>query len=97
MGIKNKPMGFQAKEMDEFRSYDPEVPQKKEEKMDLQNGPGMNTRITKTLRMRQKFSYMLKEEAHRQSMSGVKKVSESDLLDEALDDFRFKLQMKRGD
>lgn len=90
MGIKSKPMSFQPNEaIEEFRNYDPEA-----SKQEAVSDHGMDVRITKTLRMRQRFSMMLKEEAYKQSMAGAKKVSESDLLDEALSEYRLKLQRK---
>jgi hypothetical protein len=49
--------------------------------------PGENLdepRITKTIRIARSLDVKLKEEAHRRSMAGSKKVAESDLIEEAL-------------
>lgn len=83
MAIKAKPMKFQEN-LEKFRSHDPES--------EIVNTSGMDARITKTVRMRHRFSLMLKEEAHHRSIKRGSRVSEADLLDEALEDFRYKLQ-----
>jgi hypothetical protein len=41
-------------------------------------------RITKTIRIARSLDVKLKEEAHRRSMAGSKKVAESDLIESAL-------------
>lgn len=92
MGIKDKPMNFTTGDIDKFRSHDPEATTGKEA---VEDTSGSDARITKTVRMRHRYSQLLKAEAHKQSMSRGTKVSEADLLDEALSDWHLKLQMKR--
>jgi len=55
----------------------------------------MDVRITKTVRMRQRFGMMLKEEAYRQTMETGLKVSEADLLDEALEEYEVRLEVRK--
>ncbi|KJD19869.1 hypothetical protein VE30_05325 [Vreelandella aquamarina] len=55
----------------------------------------MEVRITKTVRMRQRFGMMLKEEAYRQTMETGLKVSEADLLDEALEEYEVRLEVRK--
>lgn len=98
MGIKDKPLNLQTNDVEQFRSYDPEIPAHNKQTGEvLQNTSGTDARITKTVRMRHRYGQMLKEEAYNRSMTSGTKVSEADLLDEALGDFRFKLQTKKGD
>ncbi|RUR52016.1 hypothetical protein [Vreelandella populi] len=59
----------------------------------IPNSSGMDVRITKTVRMRQRYGLMLKEEAYRQTMKTGNKVSEADLLDEALAEYEIRLQV----
>lgn len=51
---------------------------------------GRDARITKTVRMRLRFSEMLRDESYRRSVETGQKVSEADLLDEALAEWRLK-------
>lgn len=62
----------------------------------IPNTSGMDVRITKTVRMRQRYGLMLKEEAHRQTMKTGIKVSEADLLDEALEEYEVRLQVRKN-
>ncbi|WP_404376005.1 hypothetical protein [Vreelandella aquamarina] len=61
----------------------------------ISNTSGMDVRITKTVRMRQRFGMMLKEEAYRQTMETGLKVSEADLLDEALEEYEVRLAIRK--
>ncbi|MGA4495366.1 hypothetical protein [Vreelandella venusta] len=61
----------------------------------IPNTSGMDVRITKTVRMRQRFGMMLKEEAYRQTMETGFKVSEADLLDEALEEYEVRLAIRK--
>ncbi|WP_206478167.1 hypothetical protein [Halomonas sp. KRD171] len=61
----------------------------------IPNTSGMDVRITKTVRMRQRFGMMLKEEAYRQTMETGLKVSEADLLDEALEEYEVRLEVRK--
>ncbi|WP_152621772.1 hypothetical protein [Vreelandella aquamarina] len=61
----------------------------------IPNTSGMEVRITKTVRMRQRFGMMLKEEAYRQTMETGLKVSEADLLDEALEEYEVRLEVRK--
>ena len=45
---------------------------------------GRDARISKTVRMRLRFSEMLRDESYRRSVETGNKVSEADLIDEAL-------------
>lgn len=47
-------------------------------------GDGRDARISKTVRMRLRFSEMLRDESYRRSVEAGNKVSEADLIDEAL-------------
>lgn len=93
MGLKNKPMNFATEELDKFRTHDPERADEPV-KESAPASEGSNARITKTVRMRERFSLMLKEEAFRRSKETKSKVSEADLLDEALEAFRVKLSLQ---
>lgn len=96
MGVKNKPMNFQAKKLAEFRNHDPErSPEETSEAETIPDPVGSDARITKTVRMRERFGMMLKEEAYRRSMKTRAKVSEADLLDEALSNYQLKLQKQK--
>ncbi|GEK52322.1 hypothetical protein [Vreelandella venusta] len=90
MVIKNKPMNFSTPDIEKFRSHDPE--KANEETNTL---AGSNARITKTVRMRERFSLLLKDEAHKRTMKSGAKVSEADLLDEALSAWQLKIQAKQ--
>ena len=61
----------------------------------IPNTSGMEVRITKTVRMRQRFGMMLKEEAYRQTKETGLKVSEADLLDEALEEYEVRLEVRK--
>lgn len=95
MGIKDKPMSFATDELEKFRSHDPESAQDTKSEI-IQDTSGMDARVTKTVRMRHRFSLLLKEEAHKRTMQSGTKVSEADLLDEALSDWQLKLQTGKG-
>jgi len=95
MGIKDKPMSFATVELEKFRSHDPESTQSTKGEI-IQDTSGMDARVTKTVRMRHRFSLLLKEEAHKRTMQSGTKVSEADLLDEALSDWQLKLQTGKG-
>ncbi|MGQ7288676.1 hypothetical protein ACUN7Z_14125 [Vreelandella venusta] len=61
----------------------------------IPNSSGLDVRITKTVRMRQRYGLMLKEEAYRQTMKTGLKVSEADLLDEALEEYEVRLAVRK--
>ena len=85
--MKKKPMNFTQADVDKFRNVNHEVPETAQAESKNEPIPissGLDQRITKTVRMRYRFSVMLKDEAHRQSKKTGTKVSEADLLDEAL-------------
>lgn len=80
--MRGKPEALKDTNVDEWRAPDPE---KIETRKD-----GRDARITKNTRMRLRFSEMLRDESYRQTLQQGRKVSEADLLDEALQDFRMK-------
>jgi|AntRauTorcE11897_2_1112592.scaffolds.fasta_scaffold207790_1 hypothetical protein len=49
---------------------------------------GRDARISKTVRMRLQFSELLRDESYRQSVSTGSKVSEADLLDQAMSEWK---------
>lgn len=80
MEVKSKPKSFQddAKEqLEKFRNQDPEH-------VSLR-ASGRDARISKTVRMSLRHSEMLRDESYRRSVESGTKVSEADLLQDALD------------
>lgn len=70
--------------MEKFRNFDPE---RVEEKYTTEDDT-YYTRITKTLRMCQGHSKMMRDEAMRRTQEKGTRVSEADLLQEALELYR---------
>ena len=89
--MKRKPMNLMNPDMEKFRNHDPENSQASKSEV-IQDTSGMDARVTKTVRMRHRFSLLLKDEAHKRTMESGTKGSEADLLDEALSDWQLKLQ-----
>lgn len=91
--MKTKPAQLADASLEEFRSHNPEaVPAGK-----VAAAPkvsGRDARISKTVRMRLRFSEMLRDESYARSVKQGTKVSEADLIDEAIDLWRQKNQIK---
>lgn len=75
MAMKPKP----PMNVEDWRDQEPE---RIEERND-----GRDVRISKHTRMRLRFSEMLRDEAYRQSREQATRVSEADLLDQALSEW----------
>lgn len=87
-------------DIDSFRSADPEIAVASEAKQKAASKPAPkestptaskasepanNQRANKTIRLRIKFDEMLKDEAHERSKKEGRRVTESDIIDEALE------------
>jgi hypothetical protein len=85
-------------DIDSFRSADPEIAVAAEAKPKAAPAPkesapttpkssdtANNQRANKTIRLRIKFDEMLKDEAHERSKKEGRRVTESDIIDEALE------------
>lgn len=85
-------------DIDTFRSADPEAvstPEAKPKQAPVAKEPPVptpkpsetanNQRANKTIRLRIKFDEMLKDEAHERSKKEGRRVTESDIIDEALE------------
>lgn len=72
-----------AAKFEEFRSHGSEVT--KEKVITPPKPDGRDARISKTVRMRLRLSEMLRDESYRRSINSTgPRVSEADLIDEAL-------------
>lgn len=77
MVVRSKPDVLkQPESLEKFRNADPELVTTRKD--------GRDARISKTVRMRLRFSEMLRDESYRRSVESGEKVSEADLIDEAL-------------
>lgn len=85
-------------DVDAFRSADPEIPPAADTKqkstprakepaavVHRPSEPINNQRANKTIRLRVAFDEMLKDEAHERSKKEGRRVTESDIIDEALE------------
>lgn len=85
-------------DIDSFRSADPEIavaaeakpkpapaPKESTPTTSKSNDTANNQRANKTIRLRVKFDEMLKDEAHERSKKEGRRVTESDIIDEALE------------
>lgn len=86
--MRTKPEQLADAKLEEFRSHIPEVT--KEKVAIPPKRDGRDARISKTVRMRLRFSEMLRDESYKRSVETGQKVSEADLIDEALDEWRKK-------
>ncbi len=83
MNMKTKPTELLGQaDLKEWREPEPEKLTSRSD--------GRDARITKTVRMRLRFSEMLRDQSYQRSVEIGKKVSEADLLDEALSEWRIK-------
>lgn len=83
--IRSKPSDLdKTKDLEEWRNKDPENTSKDESV----RPSGRDARITKNVRMRLRFSEMLRDEAFNRSKKSGKRVSEADLVDEALSEWQ---------
>lgn len=90
--MKTKPAQLADAKLEEFRNHNPEVEFKPEKVAN--RADGRDARISKTVRMRLRFSEMLRDESYNRSVKQGTKVSEADLIDEALADWQLKHQIK---
>lgn len=87
--MNSKPLSLEVQDVEQlkkFRTQDPE-------KVSMR-GDGRDARISKTVRMRLRYSEMLRDESYRRTVAEGQKVSEADLLDEALADWQLKHQLR---
>jgi len=85
--MNTKPAEFKD-EIERFRSADPEQPAEK--KKLTTHSDGRDARISKTIRIRLKFSEMLRDESYRRSSEKGERVSEADIIDEIMNEWRLK-------
>lgn len=92
MGIKSNPASLDThKDIEKYRTHNPEnAPNIGKREMIDSRASGRDARISKTVRMRLRFSEMLRDESYRQTREKGSKVSEADILDEALNDWKLK-------
>lgn len=81
--MKPKPVNLDTDSgVHEWRDADPEKVTTRSD--------GRDARISKTVRMRLRYSEMLRDQSYKRSVSTGTKVSEADLIDEALADWKLK-------
>ncbi len=85
--MKGKPAGLRDPEFESWREVNPEVPSSQESKTP-RRGTDRDARISKNVRMRLRFSEMVRDEAMRRSLQMGIRVAEADILDEALEEWR---------
>lgn len=89
--IKTKPEQLADARLEEFRSHSPEgdATEVPAEKVHVSHKPdGRDARISKTVRMRLRYSEMLRDVSYQRTVETGEKVSEADLIDEALMEWR---------
>jgi len=88
--VKTKPVQLATDaKLEEFRNHNPEEVTK-EQVIVPPKVSGRDARISKTVRMRLRFGEMLRDEAYKRTAQSGEKVSEADLIDEALNEWRKK-------
>lgn len=91
--MKGKPAGLNDPEFETWREVNPETP-RSQESTASRRGTDRDSRVSKNVRMRLRFSEMIRDEAMRRSLERGTRVTEADLLDEALSEWRTKHRIK---
>lgn len=90
--MKDKPQTFDLEdEAARFRqTQQPADAEEPKQKVTTEPQELLDSRITKTVRMRLRFSRMLRDESYKRTMEAGERVTEAELLDEALLEWRRK-------